>query len=57
MCIRDRRTVGRHVRLRSAIRGGGYCAFSVSSSGYVGSWGAIGAIRCAPACEMTNLVK
>jgi hypothetical protein len=51
------RTVGRHVRLRSAIRGGGYCAFSVSSSGYVGSWGAIGAIRCAPACEMTNLVK
>ena len=51
------RTVGRYVRLRSAIRGGGYCAFSVSSSGYVGSWGAIGAIRCAPACEMTNLVK
>lgn len=51
------RTVGRNVRLRSAYRGGGGNAFSVYSSGYVGNWGAIGAIRCAPACEMTNLVK
>lgn len=51
------RTVGRHVRLRSAYRGNGGNAFSVNSSGYVGTWGAIGADRCAPACEMTNLVK
>lgn len=51
------RTVGRGVRLRSAYRGGGYGAFSVTSSGGVGNWGAIGAYRCAPACEMTNLVK
>lgn len=51
------RTVGRVVRLRSAYRGGGSHAFSVDSSGYVGSWSAINATRCAPACEMTNLVK
>ena len=51
------RTVGRGVRLRSAARGYGYGAFRVDSSGYVGNWNAIGAIRCAPACEMTNLVK
>ena len=51
------RTVGRYVRLRSAIRGGGYNAFGVHSSGYVSVWGAMGADRCAPACEMTNLVK
>lgn len=51
------RTVGRFVRLRSANRGSGSNAFYVSSSGYVGSWSAIGAYRCAPACEMTNLVK
>lgn len=51
------RTVGRYVRLRSAYRGYGYSAFSVSSSGYVGNWRAIYANRCAPACEMTNLVK
>lgn len=49
------RTVGRIVRLRSAHRGDGSNAFSVYSSGYVGSWHAIGANRCAPACEMTNL--
>lgn len=49
------RTVGRGVRLRSAHRGGGGNAFNVSSSGYVDNWGAIGAFRCAPACEMTNL--
>lgn len=49
------RTVGRIVRLRSAGRGGGYDAFGVDSSGYVGYWPAIGANRCAPACEMTNL--
>lgn len=51
------RTVGRHVRLRSAHRGSGSNAFGVISSGYVGNWGAINANRCAPACEMTNLVK
>ena len=51
------RTVGRSVRLRSAGRGGGYNAFSVYSSGYVSTWYAVGAYRCAPACEMTNLVK
>lgn len=51
------RTVGRYVRLRSAYRGNGCHAFRVSSSGYVGYWYAFGASRCAPACEMTNLVK
>lgn len=51
------RTVVRSVRLRSALRGYGYDAFHVRSSGYVSTWGAIGAHRCAPACEMTNLVK
>lgn len=51
------RTVGRDVRLRSAFRGYGHGAFDVNSSGYVNDWGAIGALRCAPACEMTNLVK
>ena len=51
------RTVGRYVRLRSANRGHGYSAFTVYSSGYVGTWYAIYAYRCAPACEMTNLVK
>lgn len=49
------RTVGRHVRLRSAGRGGGYGAFGVRSSGNVDTWGAINAERCAPACKMTNL--
>ena len=49
------RTVGRYVRLRSAHRGFGTHAFTVYSSGYVGTWSAIGAGRCAPACEMTNL--
>lgn len=51
------RTVGRIVRLRSAIRGAGSGAFAVSSSGYVNDWGARNAYRCAPACKMTNLVK
>ena len=49
------RTVGRGVRLRSAYRGGGCSAFYVYSSGYVNNWYALYAIRCAPACEMTNL--
>lgn len=49
------RTVGRGVRLRSAARGTGGNAFDVTSSGYVNGWGAVNAIRCAPACEMTNL--
>lgn len=51
------RTVGRGVRLRSAVRGFGSSAFGVGSSGHVGYWGAIGAYRCAPDCKMTNLVK
>ena len=51
------RTVGRYVRLRSASRGDGDDAFDVSSSGYVTGWYAFYAYRCAPACEMTNLVK
>lgn len=51
------RTVGRHVRLRSANRVYGRYAFSVYSSGHVGNWYAVYASRCAPACEMTNLVK
>lgn len=49
------RTVGRDVRLCSARRGFGGITFSVSSSGYVGNWGAFRANRCAPACEMTTL--
>lgn len=49
------RTVGRNVRLRYAYRGGGGSAFNVGSSGGVSTWGAFGAGRCAPACEMTNL--
>lgn len=49
------RTVVRHVRLRSASRGYGGSAFGVRSSGAVFSWSAVGAYRCAPACEMTNL--
>ncbi len=51
------RTVGRYVRLRSAYRGYGGSAFGVASSGSVSGWSAVSAIRCAPACEMTNLVK
>lgn len=51
------RTVGRDVRLRSAYRGNGFSAFGVYSSGGVYGWSAFGATRCAPACEMTNLVK
>lgn len=51
------RTVGRRVRLRSANRGYGGNAFGVYSSGYVSDWSAAGAVRCAPACKMTNLVK
>lgn len=51
------RTVGRYVRLRSARRGDGCYAFYVDSSGGVGYWRAVSAYRCAPACEMTNLVK
>lgn len=51
------RTVGRNVRLRSAGRGYGDGAFRVGSSGGVYNWSAFNAYRCAPACEMTNLVK
>lgn len=51
------RTVGRIVRLRSAYRGNGSSAFHVYASGSVSVWYAVSASRCAPACEMTNLVK
>ena len=49
------RTVGRHVWLRSASRGGGGRSFYVDSSGRVDNWSAIHAHRCAPACKMTAL--
>ena len=49
------RTVGRGVRLRSALRGGDGIALLVDSSGTVGNWSAIRAFRCAPACKMTTL--
>lgn len=49
------RTVGRNVRLRSAARGHGGITFDVTSSGKVGDWGTVSALRCAPACEMTTL--
>lgn len=49
------RTVARNVRLRSALRGSGDGACNVDTSGYVPTWVAIIALRCAPACEMTTL--
>lgn len=49
------RTVGRSVRLRSAVRGNGGYAFNVYPNGYVSNWYASSAYRCAPACEMTTL--
>lgn len=49
------RTVGRNVRLRSAYRGNGYSAFGVGSSGNVGNWYAVSALRSAPACKITKL--
>lgn len=49
------RTVGRNVRLRSALRGGGNYAFGVTSSGGVSSWYAISTLRSAPACKITKL--
>lgn len=49
------RTVGRHVRLRSAYRSSGYVVFHVGSSGNINSWPAFNNLRCAPACKMTTL--
>ena len=49
------RTVGRDVRLRSAIRGLGYDAFGVTSSGSVHIWSGFDASRSAPACKITKL--
>lgn len=49
------RTVGRSVRLRSALRGGGSNAFYVHSSGHVTSWDGAAASRSAPACKITKL--
>lgn len=48
-------TVGRHVRLRSALRGNAYGAFYVHSDGGVYTWHAISAFRSAPACKITTL--
>lgn len=50
------RTVCRDVRLRSAHLGYGYSTFNVTSSGLVGSWGAITAIRSTPACKIVGMV-
>jgi len=50
------RTVCRNVRLRSASRGDGCNAFSVSSGGYVRIWIAFYNIRCAPACKIVGMV-
>lgn len=50
------RTVGRNVRLRSVIRGGGSYAFGVKSIGYVDGWYVIFALRCAPACKIVGMV-
>lgn len=49
------RTLGRAVRLRSASRSGGHFVFFVASDGQMNDRGAIAALRCAPACEMTTL--
>lgn len=49
------RTVGRYVRLRSAIRGHGSSAFYVGSSGLVSTWGTISAYRSAPACKIVGM--
>ena len=51
----SQRTVGRAVRLISALRDNGYSSFGVGSIGHVNSWYAIYAYRCAPACKMTTL--
>lgn len=50
------RTVCRDVRLRSAHLGYGYSTFNVTSSGLVGSWGTITAIRSTPACKIVGMV-
>lgn len=49
------RTVGRNVRLRSALRVYGFDAYGVHSSGTVSGWRSVHALRCAPACKMTTL--
>lgn len=49
------RTVGRYVRLRSALRDSGSGAFRVTFNGTIGYWYSVAADRCAPACEMTTL--
>lgn len=49
------RTVGRNVRLRSALRVYGFDAYGVYSSGTVSGWRSVHALRCAPACKMTTL--
>lgn len=49
------RTVGRNVQMRSALRKNGSIAFSVGSRGNIGSWYAVDAHCCVPACEITTL--
>ena len=47
----ENHTSPQYVRLRSAIRGGSCNAWCVNSSGNVYTYYAIGALRCAPACD------
>lgn len=50
------RTVGRHVRLRSARLGYGSNTFNVYSSGIVSDGNASNVLRSAPACEIVGMV-
>lgn len=50
-----RRTVGRNVRLRSALHSDGNNIFYVTASGYIGYMNAIIVLSSAPACKMTTL--
>ena len=48
----ENHTSPQYVRLRSASRSGGNDTWYVYSSGNVGSYAAVDAIRCAPACAI-----
>ena len=48
----ENKTNAQSVRLRSAGRGSAIITWCVSASGYVGSYGAFGAYRFAPACVL-----
>ena len=47
----ENHTSPQHVRLRSANRGSSYLTWYVYSSGNVYYYYAVGALRCAPACD------